>query len=104
MLLFSIVAGLGISRIMSKESILYGVISGFIIMILGFIFIRKPKEPMLLKETDMPPLPEEPVNKEMLNNKALDIFIDGLNREIMKAESRMLNGTTEISNNNANIE
>jgi hypothetical protein len=108
MLLFSIISGFAISRIMLMRSVvwylwanyrfynnydvrIYGVISGLIIMILGFIFIRKPKEPKVLEETDMPPLPEEPVNKEVI-----DIFIDVLSREIIKAENQKRIGTVEL--------
>ena len=87
-LLFPIV-GLGILRIISEESIIYGVISGIIFIILGFKIIRKPKEP------DIPPLPEIP--PEEVNKDVLDIFIDVLNRETLKAEKQVQIGTVELS-------
>jgi hypothetical protein len=100
---FSITAGLGISRIMSEESIKYGIISGFIIIVLGLIIIRKPKEPEIRKNKKMPPLPKKPVDKEVLNNKALDIFIDVLSKETLRAEDRVQIGTTELNSDNGVI-
>jgi len=94
-LLFSIV-GLGISRIITEELTINRIIACIAFITLGFIITRKSKEPKTLKKKDMPPLPEEPVNKDFFNNKALDIFIDVLNREIQKAENRKQIGTAEL--------
>ena len=82
------IVGLGILEIVSENLIVYGVISSIIFIILGFILIRKPKKPKILEEIDMPQLPEEPVNKENPNTKALDIFLDVLSCETLKAENR----------------
>jgi len=94
-LLFSIV-GLCISRIITEEFTFNKIIVTIVFIFLGFLITRKPEEPMVLEEEDMPPLPVDPVNKEFFNDKALDIFIDVLNREIIKVENRKQIDTMEL--------
>jgi len=96
LILLLALAGLSVSRILLGELTKNIIIASIGFILLGFLIIRKPKEPNVLEEADMPQLPEEPVVKEKLNNKALDILIDVLNREINKAENQKRISTTEL--------
>jgi len=94
-LLFSIV-GLCISRIITEEFTFNKIIVTIVFIFLGFLITRKPEEPKALEEEDMPPLPVDPENKDFFNDKALDIFIDVLSREIIKVENHKRIGTVEL--------
>jgi hypothetical protein len=87
------IAVFGISRIMWKESFVYGAISGCIIMMLGLLIFRKPMQPEAIKEEDTPP-------ENHVNNKASDIFIDILSRVALTADDRVQIGSAELSGDN----